>query len=133
MHRRTRERSAIEPAWLVKGDARMSSPTTSYCRSSKLRARAFPQVPGTSRNQHLHDAVISISSKSHTKSGKKPLFILELLGVEFGASPGFPVGVGGAGELHAAFLDESRTTRSVQCSEAGNPVTAIVADYGDEL
>jgi hypothetical protein len=45
------------------------------------------------------------------EAGKKPLFILEPLGVEFGASPDFPVGVIGAGELHTVFLEESRTTR----------------------
>ena len=48
---------------------------------------------------------------SHFAGCEKPLFILEPLGVEFGASPDFLFGVGGAGELHAAFLNESRTTR----------------------
>ena len=47
---------------------------------------------------------------SHLAGCEKPLFILELLGVEFGASPDFLFGVGGAGEVHAAFLNESRTT-----------------------
>jgi len=35
--------------------------------------------------------------------------------------PGFPADVGGAGELHAAFLNESRTRGRVRCREAGNP------------
>jgi hypothetical protein len=33
-----------------------------------------------------------------------------------GASPGFPVEFGGVGELHAAFLTESRTRGHVRCS-----------------
>jgi hypothetical protein len=40
--------------------------------------------------------------------------------------PGFPVGIGGVGELHAAFLNESRTRGGVQCSEAGNPATLLM-------
>jgi hypothetical protein len=35
--------------------------------------------------------------------------------------PGFPVGIGGVGELHAAFLNESRTRGHVQRCVAGNP------------
>jgi hypothetical protein len=35
--------------------------------------------------------------------------------------PGFPVDIGGAGELHAAYLTESRTRGRFQCSVAGNP------------
>src|ERR1700733_6825574 len=38
---------------------------------------------------------------------------------------GFPVHIGGAGELHAAFLYESRTRRGVLCSEAGNADSAL--------
>jgi hypothetical protein len=37
--------------------------------------------------------------------------------------PGFPVGIGGVGELHAAFLTESRTRGRVQRFVAGNPGT----------
>ena len=37
--------------------------------------------------------------------------------------PGFPVEVGGAGELHAAFFTESRTRVRVQRYVAGNPGT----------
>jgi hypothetical protein len=40
----------------------------------------------TERRRRLID-----SNKPHRKSGKKPLFILEPLGVKFGASPGCPV------------------------------------------
>ena len=36
-------------------------------------------------------------------------------------SPGFPVEVGGAGELHAAFRNESSTCGSVRRCVAGNP------------
>jgi len=35
--------------------------------------------------------------------------------------PGFPVEVGGVGELHAAFFTESRTRGHVQRGMAGNP------------
>jgi hypothetical protein len=35
--------------------------------------------------------------------------------------PGFPVEVGGVVELHAAFLNESRTRGPVWCSVTGNP------------
>jgi hypothetical protein len=35
--------------------------------------------------------------------------------------PGFPVEIGGVGELHAAFFTESRTRGHVQRSVAGNP------------
>ena len=35
--------------------------------------------------------------------------------------PGFPVELGGVGELHAPFLTERRTRGSVQCCAAGNP------------
>jgi hypothetical protein len=38
------------------------------------------------------------------------------------AIPGFPVGVGGADYLYAAFLTESRTHVGVQFRKAGNPV-----------
>jgi hypothetical protein len=38
-------------------------------------------------------------------------------------NPGFPVDIGGVGELHAAFLTESRTRCRFQCSVAGNPGT----------
>jgi hypothetical protein len=37
------------------------------------------------------------------------------------ASPGFPVEVGGVGELHAPFLTERRTRGPVLCRVAGNP------------
>ena len=37
--------------------------------------------------------------------------------------PGFPVDIGGVGELHAAFLTESRTRGRFQCSAAGNQGT----------
>jgi hypothetical protein len=36
-------------------------------------------------------------------------------------SPGFPVEIGGVGELHAPFLGERRTRNRVQRSVAGNP------------
>jgi hypothetical protein len=36
-------------------------------------------------------------------------------------SPGFPVEVGGVGELHAAFRNESSTRGSVRRCAAGNP------------
>jgi hypothetical protein len=39
------------------------------------------------------------------------------------ATPGFPVGVGGVGEPHAAFLTESRTRSHFECGVAGNPGT----------
>jgi hypothetical protein len=35
--------------------------------------------------------------------------------------PGFPVGIGEVGEVHAPFFTEGRTRGGVQCSEAGNP------------
>jgi hypothetical protein len=35
--------------------------------------------------------------------------------------PGFPVDIDGVGELHAAFLTESRTRGRFQGSVAGNP------------
>ena len=35
--------------------------------------------------------------------------------------PGFPVEFGGVGDLHAAFLNESRTRGHVQRRAAGNP------------
>jgi hypothetical protein len=41
-------------------------------------------------------------------------------------APGFPVGIGGVGELHAAFLTESRTRGRFQCKVAGNPGNASV-------
>ena len=37
--------------------------------------------------------------------------------------PGFPVEFGGVGDLHAAFLKESRTGGRVQRCVAGNPGT----------
>ena len=37
--------------------------------------------------------------------------------------PGFPVEVGGVVDLHAAFLEESRTRGSVWCCVTGNPGT----------
>jgi hypothetical protein len=45
------------------------------------------------------------------------------LGSRFGGrpSPGFPVELGGFGELHAPFFMERRTRGSLQCSVAGNP------------
>jgi hypothetical protein len=36
-------------------------------------------------------------------------------------NPGFPVNDGQVNELHAAFLDESRTRGPKWCSVAGNP------------
>src|SRR5271156_5492318 len=44
-------------------------------------------------------------------------------GLTFGGrpSPGFPVELGGSGELHAPFLTERRTRGSLQCSVTGNP------------
>src|SRR5271170_2198682 len=44
-------------------------------------------------------------------------------GLTFGGrpSPGFPVELGGFGELHAPFFTERRTRCSLQCSVAGNP------------
>ena len=44
-------------------------------------------------------------------------------GLTFGGrpSPGFPVELGGFGELHAPFFMERRTRGSLQCSVAGNP------------
>ena len=36
--------------------------------------------------------------------------------------PGFPVELGGVGELHAAFLKESRTRGHCRCQVTGNPV-----------
>jgi hypothetical protein len=44
--------------------------------------------------------------------------------------PVFPVGIGGAGEPHAAFFNQSRTRGSVQCSEAGNPGVAMYGVTG---
>ncbi len=38
-------------------------------------------------------------------------------------SPLFPVELGGVGELHAAFLTESRTRGDVQHCVSGNPGT----------
>src|ERR1700739_3416584 len=37
------------------------------------------------------------------------------------ASPGFPVDLFGVGELHAAFLNESRTRIRWRCPVTGNP------------
>jgi hypothetical protein len=37
------------------------------------------------------------------------------------SSSGFPVDVGGVGELHAAFFTESRTRGHIQSRVAGNP------------
>ena len=44
-------------------------------------------------------------------------------GLTFGGRPshGFPVELGGSGELHAPFFMERRTRGSLQCSVAGNP------------
>jgi hypothetical protein len=39
----------------------------------------------------------------------------------FRPSPGFPVDLGGVGELHAPFFMERRTRGSLQCSVTGNP------------
>ena len=35
--------------------------------------------------------------------------------------PGFPIDLIGVGNLHAAFLNESRTRGRVRCCVAGNP------------
>jgi hypothetical protein len=43
------------------------------------------------------------------------------------ASPGFPVELGGFGELHAPFFMERRTRGSLQCSVAGNPGPGLVS------
>ena len=40
-------------------------------------------------------------------------------------SPGFPVEVGGVGEVHPALLEESRTRGSVRVCEVGNPVRSF--------
>ena len=37
--------------------------------------------------------------------------------------PGFPVKIGSAGDLHAAFLNQSRIRGRVRCGVAGNPGT----------
>jgi hypothetical protein len=83
----------------------MSSPTTSYRKSRKLRTSASPRCPALP----VTNTFMKVSS--HLAGCEKPLFILEPLGVEFGALPDFLFGAGGAGELHAAFLNESRTSR----------------------
>ncbi len=41
--------------------------------------------------------------------------------IERGAGPGFPVGLGGVNEVHAAFLEESRTRGPNWCTAVGNP------------
>jgi hypothetical protein len=43
--------------------------------------------------------------------------------------PVFSVGIDGSGDVHAAFLNESRTRGGVQCSEAENPASGIFCWY----
>jgi hypothetical protein len=47
---------------------------------------------------------------------------------QFGSrpSPGFPVELGGFGELHAPFFMERRTRGSFQCSVTGNPGPGLI-------
>jgi hypothetical protein len=52
------------------------------------------------------------------------------LGIADTAGPRISVGIGGAGELHAAFLNESRTRGSIRCSEAGNPGSLGMTNLG---
>jgi hypothetical protein len=40
--------------------------------------------------------------------------------------PGFPVDIGGVGELHAAFLKGSRMSGSGECGVAGNPGSMLL-------
>jgi hypothetical protein len=47
-----------------------------------------------------------------------------------GATPGFPVKFVGAGEPHAAFLNESRTRGGFLARRAGNPGRPVVFGPG---
>jgi hypothetical protein len=60
-------------------------------------------------------AQASMGGAAYRKSGSPRLFRPRY--------PGFPVEVGGVAELHAAFLNESRTRGPVWCSVTGNPGT----------
>ena len=51
--------------------------------------QGLAQMPGASGNQYLHDDSRSLMINLRTAKG--PLFRVEPLGVEFGASPGCPV------------------------------------------
>jgi hypothetical protein len=55
--------------------------------------------------------------------GTEPVlvFLVLTLTIGLGFSPGFPVELGGFGELHAPFFTEKRTRGSLQCIVAGNP------------
>jgi hypothetical protein len=48
-------------------------------------------------------------------------FLVKMAKSDRRASPGFPVELVGVGEVHAAFLNESRTRRCCWRSAAGNP------------
>jgi hypothetical protein len=65
-------------------------------------------ISSTNLHMRIHSEGIGLGAGAHSRSAR--LYY-----------PGFPVGIGGVGELHAAFLIESRTRGSVQCSAAGNP------------
>ena len=76
--------------------------------------QGLPQVPGTSGDQYLHDGVIPF------RRLRKALFILEPLGVKFGASPDFLlVSVALASSMRLSLMKAARPG-SVQRSEAGN-------------
>src|ERR1700722_7765449 len=99
MQRRTQEGSAIEPMCVVKGDSSRSSPTTAYCISRNVRTRASPRCPELPVTNTFIVLFRSIHDKSQTfasiawlddRGRAKPLFIVEVLGVEFGALPGCP-------------------------------------------
>src|SRR6202044_2816468 len=65
-----------------------------------------PHVRGRSRTWVEHDLFPMLSPPVYTYLQEK----------KRRASPGFPVEFGGVGELHAAFLTESRTRGHVRCS-----------------
>jgi hypothetical protein len=57
----------------------------------------------TTTNGANFSGILEVLKESAVRTGKKPPQIPPL------RYPGFPVEVGGVGELHAAFLNESRT------------------------
>jgi hypothetical protein len=60
----------------------------------------------------------------------KTRFFRNRLNAIVGATPGFPVELGGSGALHAAFLKESRIRGRVQCSAQEIRVAPIVFGPG---
>ena len=65
---------------------------------------------------------LSLSSRPERSGAEGPAVPQTLRGDVF-QQPGFPDVIGGVGELHAAFLTESRTRGRFQCCVAVNPGT----------